>query len=146
MTDYLFRDDAYLAEVEARVVASGPEGVELDRTIFYATSAVTPGDSGRLIAGGREIAVTGTIHPEGDRLRVLHLLEPDALPPGAGAGVGLALGWERRLRLMRMHSALHLLSVVLPHGVTGGQVGGGKGGLDFRMPRPPGARGAAGGQ
>ena len=137
MTDYLFRDDAYLAEAEARVIASGSEGVELDRTIFYASSGGQPGDSGRLTAGGREIAVTGTIHPEGDRLRVLHLLEPDALPPGAGAVVGLALDWERRLRLMRMHSALHLLSVVLPHGVTGGQVGEEKGRLDFDMPEPP---------
>jgi misacylated tRNA(Ala) deacylase len=138
MTDYLFRDDAYLAEVEARVVASGAGGVELDRTIFYASSGGQPGDTGRLIAGGRAIAVTGAVHPEGDRSRVLHLLEPDEAGPGAGAVVSLALDWQRRYRLMRMHSALHLLSVVLPYGVTGGSIGEDKGRLDFDMPEPPG--------
>ena len=49
----------------------------------------------------------------------------------------LALDWERRHRLMRMHSALHLLSVVLPYGVTGGSIGEDKGRLDFDMPEPP---------
>jgi misacylated tRNA(Ala) deacylase len=137
MTDYLFREDAYLAETEARILAVFPEGVELDRTIFYASSGGQPGDTGRLIAGGRAIAVTGAVHPEGDRTRVLHLLAADETPPGAGAVVTLALDWERRHRLMRMHSALHLLSVVLPYGVTGGSVGDDKGRLDFDMPAPP---------
>ncbi len=137
MTDFLFREDAYLAAAEARVLAAGPEGVELDRTIFYASSGGQPGDSGRLIAGGRELAVTGTVHPEGDRTRVLHLLTPDAAPPAVGEIVGLRLDWERRHRLMRMHSALHLLSVALPYGVTGGAIGEDKGRLDFDMPEPP---------
>ena len=51
--------------------------------------------------------------------------------------MALRLDWERRYRLMRMHSALHLLSVVLPYGVTGGQIGEDKGRLDFDMPEPP---------
>jgi misacylated tRNA(Ala) deacylase len=134
MTEYLFRDDPYLAEAEAVVTAVGPEGVELNRTIFYASSGGQPGDSGRIA----EVAVTGAIHPGGDRGRVLHLAEPGAVLPCVGANVPLRLDWERRYKLMRMHSALHLLSVVLPYGVTGGQIGEDKGRLDFDMPEPPG--------
>lgn len=134
MTVYLFRDDPYLAEAEAVVTASGPEGVELDRTVFYASSGGQPGDSGTI--GG--VAVTGAVHPEGDRRRILHLLaEGSALPP-VGATVPIAIDWERRHRLMRMHTALHLLSVVMPYGVTGGSIGEDKGRLDFDMPEPPG--------
>jgi misacylated tRNA(Ala) deacylase len=133
MTEYLFRDDAYLAEAEAVVTAAGPEGIELDRTIFYASSGGQPGDTGR-VAG---VAVTGAVHPDGDRGRVLHLVEPGAALPRVGETVALRLDWERRHRLMRMHSALHLLSVVLPYGVTGGSVGEDKGRLDFDMPEPP---------
>jgi misacylated tRNA(Ala) deacylase len=133
MTEYLFREDAYLAEAEAVVTAARPEGIELDRTIFYASSGGQPGDTGRI---GR-VAVTGAVHPDGDRGRVLHLVEPGAALPRVGETVALRLDWERRHRLMRMHSALHLLSVVLPYGVTGGSVGEDKGRLDFDMPEPP---------
>jgi misacylated tRNA(Ala) deacylase len=137
MTEYLFRDDAYLAGTEAVVTAAGPEGIELDRTVFYASSGGQPGDSGRMLAGGREIAVSGAVHPDGDRGRVLHLVAPGTALPGPGETVRLLLDWQRRHRLMRMHSALHLLSVVMPYGVTGGSVGEDKGRLDFDMPEPP---------
>jgi len=133
MTAYLFRDDAYLAEAEAVVTAAGPEGIELDRSLFYASSGGQPGDTGR-IAG---VAVTGAVHPDGDRTRILHLTEPGAALPRVGETVALSLDWDRRYRLMRMHSALHLLSVALPYGVTGGQIGEEKGRLDFDMPEPP---------
>jgi misacylated tRNA(Ala) deacylase len=134
MTELLYRDDPYLAEAEAVVTAAGPEGVELDRTLFYASSGGQPGDTGRLVLDGRELAVAGTVHPEGDRGRVLHLTGAAARP---GDRVSLRLDWDRRYRLMRMHSALHLLSVVLPYGVTGGSIGEDKGRLDFDMPEPP---------
>jgi misacylated tRNA(Ala) deacylase len=118
------------------VLASGEGGFELDRTVFYAASGGQPGDTGRLVrADGREVAVTGTIHPERDRDRVLHLI--DGEPPAPGEKVRLLLDWPRRHGLMRMHSALHLLSVVLPFGVTGGAIGEDRGRLDFDMPEPP---------
>ena len=136
MTDLLYRDDAYLSEAEGVVTASGAEGVELDRTLFYAASGGQPGDTGRLILGdGREVSVIGSIHPDGDRSRVLHLLGAD--PPKSGEVVMQRLDWPRRHRLMRMHTALHLLSVAMPYGVTGGQIGEDKGRLDFDMPEPP---------
>jgi misacylated tRNA(Ala) deacylase len=141
MTEYLFRDDAYLAEAGAVVTAAGPEGIELDRTLFYASSGGQPGDTGRIeLGGGLTIAVTGAVHPDGDRGRILHLVAAEAAPP-VGTTVTQRLDWERRYRLMRMHSALHLLSVVLPFGVTGGSIGEDKGRLDFDMPEPPEAVG-----
>lgn len=136
-TEYLFRDDGYLAESAATVTACGAEGVEFDRTVFYAASGGQPGDTGRLLtAEGAEIVVTGAVHPEGDRTRIRHLLAPGAAPPAPGAAVRLRLDWDRRHRLMRMHSALHLLSVALPYPVTGGSIGEGRGRLDFDMAAP----------
>ncbi|MFT3973683.1 MAG: alanyl-tRNA editing protein [Amaricoccus sp.] len=136
MTELLYRDDPYLTEAAARVTAASDAGVELDRTIFYAASGGQPGDSGRMEWPGGGAAVTDTLHPDGDRTRVLHRLDAPAPPPGTP--VRLVLDWARRHRLMRMHTALHLLSVVLPYGVTGGQIGEDKGRLDFDMPEPPG--------
>ncbi len=138
MTEFLFRDDARLQGCEARVTASGPEGIELDRSVFYAASGGQPGDSGRMILPDGEIlAITGAVHPEGARTRILHLTEAGAALPSPGTSVRAEIDWPRRHRLMRMHSALHLLSVVLPFGVTGGAIGEDKGRLDFDMPEPP---------
>jgi len=138
MTEPLYRVDPYLAETTATVTASGPEGFELDRTIFYAASGGQPGDTGRFVRtsgdGGR---IADTVHPGGDRARILHVPASGA-SPAVGETVTLALDWQRRHRLMRMHTALHLLSVVLPYGVTGGAIGEDKGRLDFDMPEPPG--------
>jgi misacylated tRNA(Ala) deacylase len=137
MTEFLFRDDAYLAEARAFVTAVSEAGFELDRTVFYAASGGQPGDTGRLRADGAELTVTGAVHPDGDRTRIVHLLAPGTPLPAPGAEVTAALDWERRYLNMRMHSALHLLSVVLPYGVTGGAIGADKGRLDFDMPEPP---------
>lgn len=138
MTEFLFRDDAYLTETPAVVTAAEPGGISLDRTVFYATSGGQPGDTGTLVLpDGTTRAIIGAVHPEGDRSRILHLLEPGAEPPAVGTPVTLRLDRERRHRLMRMHTALHLLSVVMPYGVTGGAIGEDRGRLDFDMPEPP---------
>lgn len=137
MTEYLFRDDPYARSAEATVTASGPDGIELDRTVFYAASGGQPGDTGTLSGRAGTARIVDTVHPGGDRTRVLHVLAPGAAAPAVGETVTLDLDWDRRHRLMRMHSALHLLSVVLPYGVTGGAIGEDKGRLDFDMPEPP---------
>jgi misacylated tRNA(Ala) deacylase len=138
MTAFLFRDDPYRAECAATVLAAAPEGVELDRTVFYASSGGQPGDTGRIEGAGGALAVTGAVHPEGDRSRILHLVAPGGRLPEPGGKVRLALDWDRRHRLMRMHTALHLLSVALPFPVTGGAIGAEKSRLDFDMAEPPG--------
>ncbi|MCW5731531.1 MAG: alanyl-tRNA editing protein [Alphaproteobacteria bacterium] len=133
MTELLFRDDAYLKSCEARVTAAGEAGIETDRTVFYPMGGGQPGDSGRMrLADGRTLAIVDTrkgTEPDS----VLHVLAQGELAPAPGESVTLELDWERRYRLMRMHSGLHLLSAVLPYPVTGGQIGDGKGRLDFDM-------------
>jgi misacylated tRNA(Ala) deacylase len=134
MTELLFRDDAYLAETPARVVELTPEGgVVLDRTVFYAQSGGQPGDSGALLADGREVAITSTVYAP-DRTTIVHLPAPGSAPLAVGAEVTARLDFARRLKLMRAHTALHLLSVVLPYPVTGGAIGEAEGRLDFDIP------------
>ncbi len=137
MTALLFRDDAYLQEAVAQVTGQTPEGAVLvDASVFYPTGGGQPGDSGWLIwEGGRIPVATAVKTPEGGVALVP--AEPVTLPP-AGAEVRQVLDWERRYRHMRIHTALHLLSVVIPLPVTGGQIGAGRGRLDFDMPDPPG--------
>ncbi|TNE64987.1 MAG: alanyl-tRNA editing protein [Rhodobacteraceae bacterium] len=136
MTQPLFREDAYLQETYGTVTGHTPEGgVILDRTIFYATGGGQPGDSGWLDWSGGCLPIATAIKGEGDAI-VLVPAEPAALPP-LGAEITQRLDWMRRHRHMRVHTALHLLSVVIPLPVTGGSIGSEKGRLDFKMDAPP---------
>ena len=136
-TELLFRDDAYLSEAAGVVIAHTPEGgVVLDRTIFYATGGGQPGDNGWLRwPGAPRLEIATAVKGEGDTV-VLVPAMPGALPP-VGGEVTQTIDWDRRFRHMRVHTALHLLSVVIPLPVTGGQIGPQKGRLDFDMPEPP---------
>ncbi|THD73536.1 alanyl-tRNA editing protein [Thalassobius vesicularis] len=135
MTELLFRDDAYLRKVPATVVALTDQGVVLDRTVFYATGGGQPGDSGVLRWDGGEARIVTAEKGENGAV-VLVPAEGSALPE-IGASVEQELDWERRHRLMRVHTALHLLSVVIPLPVSGGAIGEEKGRLDFDMPEAP---------
>jgi len=130
MTEPLFQQDAYLKECTARVLEAGPEGVVLDRTVFYPLGGGQPGDTGWLrAADGRAWRVADTRKGEGGR--ILHKLEEGAVPPPAGGTVTASIDWDRRYAHMRMHTALHLLGSVLRYGVTGGQIGAERSRLDF---------------
>ncbi|MDT8329260.1 MAG: alanyl-tRNA editing protein [Roseovarius sp.] len=136
MTELLFRDDPYLSEASAKVLAHTQEGgVVLDRTVFYATAGGQPGDSGRLTWDGRSLPIATAVKAEGDTIALVPS-EPAALPP-VGAIVVQGLDWSRRHRLMRMHTALHLLSVIIPLPVTGGAIAEERSRLDFDMPEAP---------
>lgn len=132
----LYRHDPYLRECTATVVSHTDEGgIVLDKTIFYPKGGGQPGDSGRLIWDLRSLSIATAI--KGDTGQsVLVPAEPAALP-GVGTIVTQDLDWERRHKHMRMHTALHLLSVVIPLPVTGGQIEAGHGRLDFAMPEAP---------
>jgi len=136
MTRVLFGDDAYMGEARATVTALTEEGgIVLDESLFYPTGGGQPGDSGRLGWAGSSIAIATAVKGEAGTI-VLIPAEPQPLPP-LGAAVTQNLDWGRRHALMRVHTALHLLSVVIPLPVTGGAVAEGRGRLDFDMPEAP---------
>lgn len=135
-THLLFRDDAYLREATATVLAHTPEGgIVLDASIFYATAGGQPGDNGVITWPGGWMPIATALKVEGGLIALVPA-DATALPP-VGAKVMQRLDWPRRHRHMRVHTALHLLSVVIPLPVTGGQIGADKGRLDFMMPEPP---------
>lgn len=134
MTEELFRADAYLKSCEATVTKVDDQGVRLDRTVFYPMGGGQPGDSGTLLlADGRTIRIADTRKGQ-DPGEIVHLLAPGEARPEVGAQVTATIDWERRYRHMRVHTSLHLLSAVIVGSVTGGQIGDGKGRLDFDLP------------
>ncbi|MGL4238472.1 alanyl-tRNA editing protein [Tabrizicola sp.] len=136
MTELLFRDDAYQTAAECQIIGHTPEGgLIVDRSIFYATGGGQPGDSGVLDWGGGRMPIATALKVEGGVALVP--AEPLPMPP-IGAPAQQLIDWGRRHRHMRIHTALHLLSVVIPLPVTGGQIAAEKGRLDFDMPEPPG--------
>jgi len=131
MTEPLFRDDAYLREAEAIVEAVDPSGIILNRTIFYPQGGGQPGDRGELILDdGSRLVVVNTTYGS-DRRAILHTLAEGSSLPAPGARVLARLDWDLRFKRMRAHTALHLLTAVLPYPVTGGAVGDAEGRLDF---------------
>ncbi len=136
MTMMLFRDDAYLRDASAVVEAVTEEGgLILDRSVFYPTSGGQPGDSGTITWSGGVLTIATTVKGQGDQI-ILVPAEPRQMP-AVGQPVRQELDWERRHRHMRVHTALHLLSVVIPFPVTGGAISAAKGRLDFDMPEAP---------
>ena len=139
MTKPLFREDAYLKEAPAKVEAINElGGIILDASIFYPTGGGQPGDTGRLNWGGGSCEIATTIKGEGDQIILVPAEGADL--PDIGAEVTQSIDWDTRYRLMRVHTALHLLSVVIPLPVTGGAITAAKGRLDFDMPDHPGEK------
>jgi misacylated tRNA(Ala) deacylase len=137
VTELLFRTEPTRRSVTATVLASGPAGIVLDRTVFYPRAGGQPGDTGVLRWEGGETALGEAIKGEGDSL--LHVPAAGADLPPTGATVVAELDWTRRYAHMRMHTGLHLLCAVLPGaGVTGGQIGADKSRLDFDFSDMPG--------
>ena len=134
MTAWLFRDFPYQRLCEARVVTADARGIVLDCTIFYPHGGGQPGDTGTLVReDGTVLPVIDTL--KGDtRGEIVHVLPDGALVPNRGETVTLALDWERRYAHMKMHTACHLLSAVLPYPVTGGSIRRDSARLDFDMP------------
>jgi misacylated tRNA(Ala) deacylase len=136
-TDCLFREDSYLRECSATITGLTDAGaIVLDRTVFYAASGGQPGDRGILrTATGDAISIDSASYIDREKTEIAHL-------PAAGGAASLKVGehvhamltWDLRYARMRMHTALHLLSAVLPYPVTGGAVGDGDGRLDFDIP------------
>lgn len=134
-----FRVHPYARDLETRVTGLTEEGgIYCADSIFYPTGGGQPGDSGRLRWEGGEIEIATAVkaEPGAPGAVILVPAEPQPLPP-VGTLVHQEIDWERRHRHMRVHTALHLLSVAIPLPVTGGQIGAEKGRLDFDMPEKP---------
>ena len=135
MTQALYRSEPYRRDCETRVIGFTDSGALLvDRSVFYPSGGGQPGDSGWLEWDGGRLAIVDTLKAGASVALVPQ--EGAELPP-SGTAARLVLDWERRHAHMRVHTALHLLSVVLPLPVTGGAIGAGKGRLDFDMPEAP---------
>jgi len=131
MSELLFRDDAYLTSASARVVAVHERGIELDRTLFYPLGGGQAGDSGVLVrSSGERIAIADTRKGEAVD-SVVHIPAAGAPIAQVGEEVRLEIDWQRRYALMRLHTALHVMSCVVVAPVTGGNISADKGRLDF---------------
>ncbi|MGH1329371.1 MAG: alanyl-tRNA editing protein [Paracoccaceae bacterium] len=139
MTHLLFRDDPYLQEAPGQVLDITAEGgVILDAALFYPQGGGQPGDSGRLEWDGKSLAIATTIKGprRGTEDTIILIPAEPANLPGPGTKLMQKLDWQRRYRHMRIHTALHLLSVAIPLPVSGGAISAEKGRLDFDMPEP----------
>lgn len=135
ITAALWREDAYLAECEAVVLAVEEGGIVLDRTVFYPTGGGQPGDGGVLLHDGGATQIATAV--KGEDGAILHRPAECSAPPPVGARVTARIDAAARDGYRRVHTALHLLSVVIPAPVTGGQIAAGKGRLDFDLEEPP---------
>ncbi|MDC0949002.1 alanyl-tRNA editing protein, partial [Gammaproteobacteria bacterium] len=135
-TESLYIDQPYLKECEAMVIAIDAErhAFSTDQSHFYARGGGQPGDSGNAdSANGPHQIIDAWRDSDGG---VWHQLDEQSPLPSIGA-ITLALDWQRRHRHMRMHSALHMLTVAVPAGVTSGAIHADRGRLDFDLPEPP---------
>jgi misacylated tRNA(Ala) deacylase len=132
MTEQLYRTDAYLRDCTARVLAVNERGgIVLDRTVFYAAAGGQPGDKGALeIAGGGTCPIATTVY-DADKATIVHVAAEGSPRPAPGQTVRAVLDWDTRTKLMRMHTALHLLCALVKFPVTGGQIGTEESRLDF---------------
>lgn len=134
-TKPLFRDDAYLRVTPAKVIGLSDEGgIILDQTVFYATSGGQPGDTGILRrADGTTIQIATTINGA-TKSDFIHVPAEGENLPQIGEDVFAEIDWERRFKLMQMHTACHLLSVVCPFPITGASVSVDDSRVDFDLP------------
>ena len=134
MTQELFRDDSYLKSCDATVVSTEANAIILDRTVFYPLGGGQPGDTGSLVlSNGERVEIIDTRKAESG---IQHIVAEDSTLPTVGDKVKAEIDWERRHRLMRMHTCMHLLCSIIPLGVTGGSIRDGSARLDFDAPDP----------
>ena len=135
MTIELFREDSYLKTCEAEITELHDAGFSCDQTVFYATGGGQPGDTGNIkTATGEVVVINDTYKDRESKAHIHSVTDQDIGKLAVGDKVTLELDWDRRYRLMRMHSCLHMLCATIPAPVTGGSIQDGRGRLDFDLP------------
>jgi misacylated tRNA(Ala) deacylase len=136
VTELLYLDDSYLREFTAAISeVTDDGGLVLDRTAFYPTGGGQPNDTGVIRAGDVTWLVENVTKRGAD---VVHVVARSERPlPAPGAPVDGGIDWDRRYRLMRTHTALHVLCGVVfrEYGalVTGGNMGVESARMDFEL-------------
>lgn len=135
MTELLYLDDPEVREFDASVVKQVPKtGLVLDRTSFYTGGGGQPADTGRLRTPAGEFGVTGVKRIDGD---IVHLLDSEGFDIEPGSAVHGEIDWDTRYRLMRTHTAMHVLCGVVWKDfgaqVTGGNMGPDHARMDFEL-------------
>ena len=131
----IFLNDSYLKRFKSNLLSITSEGhLIFEKGIFYALSGGQPGDEGSVSWDDKSCNIIATIKDQAGNIRLVPH-EGQELPP-KGKECLQEINWDKRFRYMRTHTALHLLSVVIPLPVTGGQISENKGRLDFNMPEP----------
>ena len=134
MTRLLYLEDAYIPSCEATVIAATPGGIELDRSVFYATGGGQPGDNGTLThPDGNSIDITTTVKDR-DTGQHLHIPAEGCALPAIGDRLSARIDWDNRFTYMRYHTCLHLLCSLIEGAVTGGNIATAKARLDFDLP------------
>jgi len=134
MTNPLYREDSYLKTCEAKIVGINEQGIACDQTVFYAHGGGQLGDTGKLIAPDGEHIVTDT---RKDKETGVHWHQMESTADiNIGDTVELHLDWDRRFRLMRFHSCLHMMCVVIDAPVNGGSIQVDRARLDFDLQEP----------
>lgn len=134
MTKELFRQNSYLKQCDAEVMDVNGNAVVLNQTVFYPQGGGQLGDSGIMaLTDGSEIEITDTQKAEHE---ILHIVAEGSPLPSVGDSVRVEINWNRRYRLMQMHSCMHLLCSIVPFGVTGGSVREDSARLDFDAEQP----------
>ena len=133
ITSEIFRDDPYKKECEAKILDFGDNWIILDQTVFYAEGGGQLGDTGLIKAGQQEIQIENTIK---ENNLIKHIFN-SKFDFEIGDNVTCIIDWDRRYKLMKMHTSLHLLCSLVNAKVTGGSVGDGKGRLDFNLDFKP---------
>jgi misacylated tRNA(Ala) deacylase len=134
-TRLLYHDDSYLSTFDAEVVAVEGDALALDATAFFPGGGGQMADRGALLAAGRQLPLVG-LEKRDDV--VWHLVEVGAGPlPAVGDRVTGELDWDFRYRMMRTHTALHMLCGIIFRDfgaqVTGGQMYPDRARMDFAI-------------
>ncbi len=133
MESALYMNDSYLKEFEAVVESvNDNKYVVLDKTAFYPSGGGQPHDTGIMICNGEEYAVVYVGKFSG---KISHEVAKQGLK--AGDKVTGRIDWNRRYKLMRMHTAAHIIDAVLYNEAgalcTGNQIGLDKTRIDFSL-------------